>query len=105
MLEVGGGGDFLDEPLGAEHGGEFRPQHLDRDLALVLEILGEVDRGHTARTDFPLDGVPVGEGGGETVEKVRHCVLAPLATGLRIRSWVLDGQPAKERAYALTTPE
>ncbi len=36
--------------------------------------------GHAPSTDFPLDGIAVGEGGLETVEKVRHCVLAPLAT-------------------------
>ncbi len=29
---------------------------------------------------FVLDGVAVGEGGFETVEEIRHCVLAPLAT-------------------------
>ena len=29
---------------------------------------------------FPLDGIAVGEGGFETVEKVWHCFLAPLAT-------------------------
>ena len=31
---------------------------------------------------FPLDGVAVGEGGFEAVEKVWHCVLAPLVTVL-----------------------
>ena len=31
---------------------------------------------------FSLDGVAVGEGGFEAVEKVWHCVLAPLATVL-----------------------
>ena len=49
-------------------------------FALVLKVLGEVDRGHAAGTDFPLDGVAVGEGVLEAVEKVRHCVLAPLVT-------------------------
>ena len=44
--------------------------------------LGEVDRRHAAAADFFLDGVAVGEGGFEVVEKVRHCVLAPLATVL-----------------------
>ena len=45
-------------------------------------IAGEVDRGHPARTQFFLDGVAVGEGGFEAVEKVWHCVLALLATVL-----------------------
>ena len=51
-------------------------------FALVLEILGEVDRGHTAAAHFLLDGIAVGEGGFETVEAVCHCVLGLLATVL-----------------------
>jgi len=39
MLQRRGGLDFLDEPVGAEHGGEFGLQDLDRDLAIVLEVL------------------------------------------------------------------
>ena len=52
--------------------GEFGPQHLDGDLAVVLQVLGEVDRGHAARANLPLDGVAVGEGGGEAGELVGH---------------------------------
>ena len=37
---------------------------------------------HAARTKFFLDGVAVGEGGFEAVEKLWHCFLAPLATFL-----------------------
>ena len=55
------------EPLGAEHGGELGLQHLDRDLAVVPEVLGEVDRRHAARAELALDAVAVGEGGGEMV--------------------------------------
>jgi hypothetical protein len=47
---------------------------------VVFEVLGEVDGGHAAGTKFFLDGIAVGEGGFEAVEKVRHCVLASLAT-------------------------
>ncbi len=56
------------------------PTTLTSRLALVLEVLGEIDRSHTARTQLFLDSVAVCEGGFETVEKVRHYVLAPLAT-------------------------
>ena len=35
VLQVGGGLDLAQEPLGADHRGELRPQHLDRDLAVV----------------------------------------------------------------------
>ena len=54
--------------------------HLHRHLAVVFQILREVHRGHAAGPQLVLDGVAVGEGSFETVEKVRHYVLAPLAT-------------------------
>ncbi len=68
MLEVGGGLDLLHEPLGAKDRREFGPQYLDRHLALVLEVLGEVDGGRPAAAEFALDGVAVGEGGFEAIE-------------------------------------
>ncbi len=80
VSEVGCDLDLEQEPLAAEHRRQLRAQHLHRHLALVLQILGEVDRGHAARAEFFLDGVAVGEGGLEAVEEVRHGVLAPLAT-------------------------
>ncbi len=54
----------------------------DGHLAVVLEILGEKDGCHSTSTKLPLDGIAVGEGGLEAVEKLRHYVLAPLATVL-----------------------
>ena len=69
------GGDRLDlaeEPLGADDRGELRPQHLDRDLAIVLEVLGQIDGGHAALAELPLDAVAVGEGGGEAGPGVGH---------------------------------
>ncbi len=72
MLEIGGRLYFLDEPLGTEDGGEFGPQDFDRHLAVVLQVLGEVDRGHAARAEFFLDGVAVGKGVFEAVEGVGH---------------------------------
>ncbi len=72
MLQVGGDLDLFEEPLGAEDGCEFGPQHFHRHLAVVLQVLGEIDRGHAARAEFFLDGVAVGEGGFETVEGVGH---------------------------------
>lgn len=38
---------------------EFGLQDLDDDLARVLEIFGQVDRRHTARTELTLDAVAV----------------------------------------------
>jgi hypothetical protein len=48
MLEVGGGADLLEEPVGSDDGGEVGPQHLERDLAVVPEVLGQADGGHAA---------------------------------------------------------
>ena len=67
MLEPCRDPDLADEPFGAERGSEFGTEDLYGDLALVLHVLGEVDRGHAPSTDFPLDGVAVDEGGLEAV--------------------------------------
>jgi hypothetical protein len=34
--------DLAQEPLGAEHGGEIRPQDLERDRPLVAPVVGEI---------------------------------------------------------------
>ena len=62
MLEVGGRLYFLDEPLGPKHGGQLGPQDFHRHLAVVLEILGQVDIRHSAFAKVALDPVAVGEG-------------------------------------------
>ena len=62
VLEVGGGLDLAQEPLGADDRGQLGPQHLDRDLAVVLEVLGEVDGGHAALAELALEAVAVGTG-------------------------------------------
>ena len=82
MLQVCGDLDLFEKPFRTEGGGQLEPQHLDRDLAMVFEVLGEVHRRHAARTQLFLDGVAVGEGGGETVHEIWHCVLALLVTVL-----------------------
>ena len=74
MLQLGGGLDFREEPLAADHGGELGAQHLERDLAVVLEVLGQVDGGHAARAELALDAVAVGEGGDQSVGGGVHFV-------------------------------
>ncbi len=34
----------------------------------MLDVLGQIDRGHSAGTEFMLDGIAVGQGFGEAVE-------------------------------------
>ncbi len=41
-------------------------------FTLVLEVLCEIDRGHAASAEFPLNGVAVGEGSFEAVKGVWH---------------------------------
>ena len=65
VLQVGGRLDLGQEALPADHGGEFGLQDLDRDLAAVLHVLGEVDDGHAALAQALEDAVAAVEGGGE----------------------------------------
>ena len=57
--------DFADEPLGADHGREFRLEDLDGHLAAVPQVFGEIDGRHAAGAELALDPVAVGQGGGE----------------------------------------
>ncbi len=74
MLQRRGEFDLLEEALAAEDGGEFGAEHLDRDLAPVLQVLGEVDGRHATRTKLTLDAVAIGECLGEAVGLVHFDV-------------------------------
>ena len=54
--------DLADEALGAEGRGELGAEHLDGDLAVVLQVVGEVDGGHAALAELALDAVGGAEG-------------------------------------------
>ena len=60
MLQVGRDGDFAEEPLGAEGGGDLRAHHLDGNRAIMLEVTGQVHSGHASGTELALDRVPPG---------------------------------------------
>ncbi len=62
MLQVGGDLDLGQEPVAPDDGRELRMQDLDGHLAAVLQVLGEIDRGHAALTELALDAVTVTEG-------------------------------------------
>jgi len=72
VLELCREADLSQKPLGAEHGGKLGPQHLERDRAVVLEISGEVDRGHAAAAKLALDRVAVGERCLQTENRIDH---------------------------------
>ena len=60
VSQVGGDVDFADKALRSHGRGNVGTQHLERDQAAVLHILGEKDRRHRPVAQLPLDGVPPG---------------------------------------------
>ena len=56
------------EALAAEGGSELRVQELERDGTFVLEVAGQVDRGHAAATELALDYVPACQGGPQPLQ-------------------------------------
>ena len=55
---------------------QFRLQHLERDLALVLEVIRQVDRSHPALTDLALDAVAALEGCVQAGDGIWECPSA-----------------------------
>ncbi len=72
VLQVGGGADLGQEALAAHHGGQLGLEDLEGDPAVVLQVLGQVDRGHAALAELALEAVAALEGGGQARERVRH---------------------------------
>ena len=57
MLQPGGELDLAQEALGAERGGELGVEDLERDRAVVLQVLGEEDGGHAPAPELTLECV------------------------------------------------
>ena len=72
MPQIGGDLDLGQKAIGAEHRAELRLEHLDRDVAVVLQVVREVDGRHAAGAELPLDAVARAKGGLQTVQEVRH---------------------------------
>ena len=72
VLEVGGELDLGQEALGADHGGELGAQHLERDAAVVADVLGEIDGRHAAGADLTVQAIAVRQGGLEPAEQFGH---------------------------------
>ena len=51
---------------------ELGTQDLDRDVAVVPEVLSQVNGGHPARAQLALDAVAIGEWGGQPREDFRR---------------------------------
>jgi hypothetical protein len=67
VLQGGRHLDLAEEPFLAERGRELFAQQLERDLAVVPEVVSEVDGRHATGTELALDGIAAGEGGPEAV--------------------------------------
>ena len=59
MVEVGRGLDLAQEAVWTQRRGQLRPQDLDRNLTVVLQVLGQIDRGHPAGAEFAFDTVAI----------------------------------------------
>ena len=81
MLQVRRGLDLGQEPLGAEHRGQLRAQDLERDLAVVPEVLGEVDGRHAAGAELALDAVAVLR---QVKVATSLCIVDPTTTAMQI---------------------
>ena len=75
VRQVGRGLDLSQEAFGPHYRCEFGFQDLERHLALVLEVIGQVDRRHPAFAKLTLDGIAAFEG----------CVQASDGIGHRVR--------------------
>jgi hypothetical protein len=65
MLKPGGEPDLALKAFRPQIGGELRVEDLQRDRAVVPEVIGQIDRRHAAPAELALDPVTVAEGLGE----------------------------------------
>ena len=57
--------DLLQEPFGAERGGELGMQNLEGDLSVVPHIVREIDSRHAAPAKLALNAVAIVQGPGK----------------------------------------
>ena len=62
MLQAGGDFNLPEKGLRTECGDELVAQELYGNEPAVLEVLGEVDRGHPTAAELPFEAVAVAEG-------------------------------------------
>jgi hypothetical protein len=102
MLEVRGDADLAEKPLRSQYTREVGVQHLERDLAIVLQVTREIDRGHPAPAELVLEHVAVAQGIRQRTWRYGHVVPAegvpsiwPEGQGYaRRRAWYIAGSTA-----------
>jgi len=75
MVELRHEADFAGKTLRPKRRREVGTQHLERDLAVVLEVPSQEDGGHAAGPDFSVNDVLPGECRGEAGLQVGHGFL------------------------------
>src|SRR5438132_7670307 len=76
MLEIGSNPDLVEEPFGAEHCHQLRPQQLEGDSPIVPHVLGEEHQRHPALPELTLDMVAFGQRRREALCEIHHSVRA-----------------------------
>ena len=72
MLQVRCGLDLGEKALRPYDGGQLGLQDLERHLAVVLDVFGQIDRCHTTLSEFSLDRVLAFEGGSQAGKIGEH---------------------------------
>ena len=90
MLEVRGNSDFLEKPRCAEVDAELGIQNLERNRAIVAQIVCLIHDRHTTASDLALDPVSAGQRGIELLSKLHGS--APKADPLKVLLALKKGQ-------------
>jgi hypothetical protein len=72
MLQVGRRLDLGQEALSSDDGSQLRLENLEGDLALVPQVIGEIDGRHAAFAQLSLDAVPTFEGRVQACDRVGY---------------------------------
>jgi len=70
VVQPRGNADLAEEAVAAQGLRQLGPQHLERHVAPVLEILGQEHQAHAALAQLSLDAIPIRQGLPEVGEKV-----------------------------------
>ena len=71
MIQTSGNLYLSQKPIGAERRGKLGMQHFERDQALVLHILSEIDGCHPAATELTIYRVVLRQCGAEALDRKR----------------------------------
>ena len=101
VLKVGGRSDLPQEPLGPDDGGELGAKHLERHLAVVAEVVGQVHVGHSPRAEGALDAIALGQRDGECREWIGHvCRKLLNYSSRKAVLFARDGEPSDGGGFA-----